>query len=483
MKNIYVYVLLFMSCWVVIPGKAQTLVQTEDGLKIEQSSIQKENQNLSVNFIADYSHLKISSQEQLKLQPLLVRNRDTLSFPPLVITGKKRDKWNRRQAALYRSNETDPMLYKNVRLERQGAQTVKYSFSIPFEEWMSGAQVDLLPVISGCVSCQQELPSLPIGTVEKAPVEYSPEVMFIVPEVETVKMRSERGEAFLNFPQGKSVILPDFGNNAKELRKIQETIEFVLNDKNVTCKGIELKGYASPEGTYALNTRLSAARAEALKEYIRQKYRLTQCPVSTVTESENWNGLRTWIENSEVSYKSQLLEIINQVKEPDARDAKIRQLDGGEVYNYLLKEVYPLLRKVVYIINYSVLPFSVEEGKEILRTRPKQLSLNEMYLIAVDYPRGSKEFNEVFEIAVAQFPDDVVANNNAAAVALLKGDKETARKHLSRIKDTPGAQNNLGVLYIMDGNTAEAIACFKNAKASGSKEAEINLIEIEQANR
>lgn len=482
MKNIYIYV-LGMLCWVVSTSKAQMPLQAEDGLKIEQSNIQRDNQNLNVNFVADYSQLAMTSQKQLKLQPLLIQNRDTLSFPPLIIEGRKRDKWNRRQAALSRSNETDTILYKNVRWERQGAQTVKYSFSIPFEEWMYGAQVDLMPVISGCASCQQELPSLRIGSVEKAPVEYSPEVMFIVPEVEKVKMRSERGEAFLNFPQGKSVILPDFGKNTMELRKIQETIEFVLNDKNVTCKGIELKGYASPEGSYALNTRLSAARAEALKEYIRQKYRLTQCPVSTVTESENWNGLRTWIENSEVAYKSQLLEIIDQVKEPDARDAKIRQLDGGEVYNYLLKEVYPLLRKVVYIINYSVLPFSVEEGKEILRTRPKQLSLNEMYLIAVGYPRGSKEFDEVFEIAVTQFPDDVVANNNAAAVALLKGDKETARKYLSRIKDMPAAQNNLGVLYIMDGNTEEAIACFKNAKASGSKEAEINLIEIEQANR
>lgn len=167
-----------------------------------------------------------------------------------------------------------------------------------------------------------------------------------------------------------------------------------------------------------MNTRLSGARAAALKDDIRQKYPLTQCLVSTITESENWDGLRTWFENSEVSYKSELLEIIDQVKDPDVRDVKIRQLNGGTVYNYLLKDIYPLLRKVVYTINYTVLPFSIEDGKEILHTRPKQLRLNEMYLIAVDYPRGSKEFNEVFEIAVAQFPDDVVTTHNAAAVAL-----------------------------------------------------------------
>lgn len=479
MKKIYIYV-LGMLCWGASTGKAQIPLQTDDGLKIEQSNIQKDHQNLNVNFVADYSLLKMSSQEQLKLQPLLIRNRDTLSFPPLIIVGKKRDKWNRRQAALYRSNETDPVVAKNVRLEHQGTQTVKYSFSIPFEEWMYGAQVNLACSLSGCADCQQKLSSLPIGSVERASAEYSPEVMFIVPEVEVVKMRSERGEAFLNFPQGKSVILPDFGNNTIELRKIDETLNLVLNDKNVTCKGIELKGYASPEGSYAFNTRLSAARAEALKEYIRKNYSSTQCPISTATESENWDGLRTWIENSNVSYKTQIVEIIDQVKEPDARDAKIRQLDGGKVYNYLLENVYPLLRKVVYLIHYSVVPFSVEEGKEIIRIRPKQLSLNEMYLIANDYPRGSKEFNEIFEIAVSQFPEDVVANNNAAAVALLRGDKETARKYLSRIQDTAAAQNNLGVLYIMDGNVPEAISCFKNAKDSGSKEAEMNLKAIEQ---
>lgn len=463
---------------------AQSMAQA-NGLKVEPAGIERNGSSLDVNFTVDYAALRLSTNEQLTLQPVLVEGRDTVYMPYLVLAGKTRDKMNHRQAALYGSEVYPEMnararLYRSVRVERnRQPQTIQYAASIPYGEWMPGARLELMQTLSGCADCQQKLPSLLVGAVEKVPVEYSPKVAFLTPDVETVKMRKESGEAFLNFLQGQSVILPDLDRNAAELQKINQTVELVLNDKNVTCRGIDLKGYASPEGTYAFNTRLSRARAEALKGYIQKKYPSVDCPFTVETESEDWEGLRRWLASSSMPYKDEVMEIIDSEKNPDARDAKIRQLDGGTVYNRLLKEVYPSLRKVVYVINYSVVPFTVEEGKRVLRSNPKQLSLNEMFLIANTYPRGSKEFNEVFVIAVGQFPDDVVANNNAAAVALLQGDTQTARRYLSRIQDTPAAQNNLGVLYLMEGDVPAATECFRNARVSGVPEAEANLREIE----
>lgn len=477
MKNICLYIITGLVC-TAIPVVSQTTVQS-DGLEIIQNKIYKNGDSLKVDFVVDYSNLDMASQEQLILEPLLINENDTLSMPYLLLAGKKRDKANYRQETLYGEDRemSNSHLYKSVRVGRHKPQQIKYNFSLPFGEWMYGAHVDLERTLSGCADCQQKLPSLLIGSVEKAAKEYSPQVMFIVPEVENVKMRQERGEAFLNFKQGQSVILPDFADNTAELNQIDDLLNKMLNDKNITCKGIELTGYASPEGSYALNTRLAKERADALKKYIEK--RKVDCPVSIKNGSEDWDGLRKWLQNSTMQYKTQLIEIIDEVKNPDSRDAKIRQLDGGVVYNQLLKEVYPSLRRVVYIINYSVIPFTVEQGKEVIKEHPEQLSLNEMYLIATTYPQGSHEFNDVFEIAATQYPDDVVANNNAAAVALLKGDMATAKKYLMRIKDTPAAQNNLGVLFFMEGNVPDAVACFKNAKASGSKEAEANLSGIE----
>lgn len=72
-----------------------------------------------------------------------------------------------------------------------------------------------------------------------------PTLAYISPEAETEKHRAEVGTAYLDFQVGKSQILPDFRNNASELDKINSTIRSVTSDKNITPKGIILKGYAS----------------------------------------------------------------------------------------------------------------------------------------------------------------------------------------------------------------------------------------------
>lgn len=54
-----------------------------------------------------------------------------------------------------------------------------------------------------------------------------------------------------------------------------------------------------------------------------------------------------------------------------------------------------------------------------------------MYLVANSYPKGGDDFIKVFDIAVRMYPDDEVANLNAAAVALSKRLPD-ARKYLDK---------------------------------------------------
>ena len=45
----------------------------------------------------------------------------------------------------------------------------------------------------------------------------------------------------------------------------------------------------------------------------------------------------------------------------------------------------------------------------MFRTKPKQLSLNELFLLGNSYEQGSDAYNEVFETAVRMFPTDETA--------------------------------------------------------------------------
>jgi tetratricopeptide (TPR) repeat protein len=137
------------------------------------------------------------------------------------------------------------------------------------------------------------------------------------------------------------------------------------------------------------------------------------------------------------------------------------------------------LRHSDYVVRYVVRDFSVEEAKEILKKRPQQLSLNEMFHVAQTYKSGSDEFKEVFEVAVRMFPDDPTANINAAAIELQQGNWKQAEKYLLKSDPQAGAtKNNEGVLWMMQGELDKAEALFNEAVTLGSVEAAKNLEEI-----
>lgn len=234
-----------------------------------------------------------------------------------------------------------------------------------------------------------------------------------------------------------------------------------------------------PEGSYKSNTVLAGNRVKALAEYIRKKHDFKPELFTLDNGSEDWEGLKAKVEaDRSVPSREAVLAIINSNDEPDKKDARLAALDGGAPYRYVLKNIYPSLRRSDYRVAYQVRFFTVEEGREIIKMRPQQLSLSEMFAVANSYEIGSKEYNEVFEIAVRMYSDDPVANLNAANIALSKNDLDAARTYLAKAGNSPEAIHAHGVLNLLDGNLDEAGKLLEQAKAAGVKEAAANLDEL-----
>ena len=106
------------------------------------------------------------------------------------------------------------------------------------------------------------------------------------------------------------------------------------------------------------------------------------------------------------------------------------------------------------------------------------LSLNEIFLVAETYPRGSKEFKETLRLAADLFPDNAVANLNVATSDIETGDIDRAIERLNRISGTPDVWNNLGVAYAKKENLANAAKFFE--KAGDSEVARYNLKELKK---
>ena len=146
-----------------------------------------------------------------------------------------------------------------------------------------------------------------------------------------------------------------------------------------------------------------------MTDHVKRLVNLSDDIFKVTSTPEDWEGLRQAVASGNLDHKQQILDIIDDTDlDPDAREWKIKSTYPQE-YRFMLDTYYPALRHSDYVVSYTVRPFSVEEAKEILRTKPKQLSLEEMYLVAQTYEPGSDEFNEVFQTAVRLYPQDPTA--------------------------------------------------------------------------
>ena len=249
---------------------------------------------------------------------------------------------------------------------------------------------------------------------------------------------------------------------------------------HITITSVWLKGYASPESPYAHNKELAIGRTAALKKHIQQLYQFEGDMITTGYEAEDWAGLRRYVERSNLEHRTRIIALIDANLEPDAKEWKIKSTYPEE-YRFLLQNCYPALRRTDYRIAYTIRSYSdVEEIKRIMHERPQKLSLNEFYLVAREYEPGTDEFTEVFETAVRMFPDDTVANLNAANAAMRRGDLTGAKRYLAKADDSPEAVYARGALAILQKDYDSARRYLSEAKTLGSEQAGITLEQLEK---
>ena len=363
---------------------------------------------------------------------------DTLALPSILVVGNNRYKVNSRACKLNGVNCV-PEGIKVFRLKNKHKAVYNYRVAFKAQEWMSEGRVEILRELDGCAGCGQVLSSALIAqipTLKKKPVVKPverPDLEFIM-AAPVEKKRSFTRSAYFNFKVNQTILLADYMNNAAELAKMYNSIDSIRNEHNYKISDINIIGYASPEGSYANNARLSELRAQALVVNLRRVYNLDNIRINSSSVAENWEGLREWLLEYKPSYMQRVIDIIDNTSNPDARDAKIRAIDGGKTYNALVREVYPLLRVVKYTVNYVIIPFTVDEGREMIITHPDRMNQYEMYQVALSYGKDSDEFKKIILMIADRFPDDKVALNNAAIVAWENKDYNAMRMYLDKLK-------------------------------------------------
>ena len=447
---------------------------TAERVIVKNVSVARGEGQLFISMDMDVSALSLRSEEELVLTPGLKAKDDRAKALPLVrLTGHNR--YYHRLRNGFRHYVTDESLY-NINKVKE----IHYRMQVPYEEWMERADLTLDEDVCGCCSRVLLSNDRLLTSLDFAPKVFTPQFVYGRPVVEAVKTRELKGSAYIDFPVNRTEIREDYRRNPSELEKIRRSIETVKEDTDTKITSISIKGYASPEGSYANNARLAKGRTEALKEYVQRLYDFPASVFATAFEPEDWEGLKRCVESSSLAGRQDILDLIATDQEPDRKEQAIRHAHPAD-YAYLLKEVYPALRHSDYVVEYVVRAYTdVEEAKRIFRTSPGKLSLQELYMIAAGYPQGSEEYNEVFEAAVHLYPEDTTANLNAANVAMVRRDYASAGKYLMKAGTDGHAEYARGVLAALQGDYDSARVLLEKAKREGINEAEAALEQIDR---
>lgn len=427
----------------------------------------------------------VAGYEAIRLTPELSDGGNSLEMPYVEIQGKHRgrmgDRWEALRSKKYGYEEP----YAVVRIENprhiQTDTLVSYRMRFPYELWMDGAELVVHQEIIGLHGEFRLLTINPGNRVElepRQPFEPQFEVAFIEPAPE-VKRRKKQGQAFLDFPVGQSAILPNYRRNPEELAKIHDAFADISGNSDVQVQGLYVEGYASPEGRYDINERLARERSNALKYYMMEQFGMPAYLFRVNYTAEDWKGLRMLVEGSGADCESQALGIIDSAGDPDVREAELKKLCAGTLWRAMLRDMFPLLRRVEYQIDYLVRDFTEEEIVKMIGVSDDMLSHRELYLGAWSFGKGSPSFEKVIiDLAPRFFPDDPAATNNAVAVLIGKGELITAKRYLERLGDNPAAQNNLGIVHLLFGELDKAQACFEASAAAGVRQAAFNLEQV-----
>lgn len=449
---------------------------------IENTQARRVDSTLRLTADVNLDAVKLGSNKQFYLTPILEDAKGNSEvLPSLLVNGHAMHIAYERKS-LSGNAAHNHVVGEEVKRRNGKAQTVGYTASVPMQRWMWSESASVRWDVDSCGcgtldgSATGDPSLLGLNPASRMRTAY------MTPAVAPLPVSIHQGKAHVNFEVAKSELHAEPYtcrngqkiDNRAELKIIDDSISNALSDKNVEIAKIKICGYASPEGSYISNDRLSTDRSRALSQYIAARYSLPADKSEFDAVAENWAGFRRIVEESpilSVSQRKELLELIDRpAYGPADYDAKEAELKSNPRFSALYKSTilpdwFPKLRTTAFEISTRLKPLSDEALAEVIRKSPEKMSLNQMFRVSKLYPEGSDEFNHVIDTALRFFPEDETANLNAAVAALKRGDSERAAALLLKAGNSAEAENARGILACKEGDIEGAAAHFKLAGA------------------
>ncbi|MFR9524242.1 MAG: DUF3575 domain-containing protein [Rikenellaceae bacterium] len=204
------------------------------------------------------------------------------------------------------------------------------------------------------------------------------------------------------FRQDVSMVEEDTGDNKKSLDRLSKLFDKITTDSLTSIVRIEINSWTSPEPGKAYNDALSRRRSDAIRDYILARWSVPDSILVAKGNGVAWDKLRAMVAESDMQYRDQVLDVIDNVPietwrrvKPtdrwmtlvDSRQKRLMDLQGGKPYRYMYNTMFPALR---YGSQVSVF-YSHQESLSQNRVVEKLLPLPEIELPQIVTYQESRE--------------------------------------------------------------------------------------------
>ena len=290
-----------------------------------------------------------------------------------------------------------------------------------------------------------------------------------------------------------------------EMTGLQDRIQDANADSRQEIEEINIKSYASPDGSLDFNTKLAQKRENTTKAYMDKQLKgISFGELTADFTPEDWEGFRRLVSESNIQDKDLILSVLSMYKDPDQREREIHNLRS--VFEQLAEEILPQLRYSRISAKINVIGRSDEEIAQAFASDPSALSVDEiLYLASLTdnaerraeiystaaelYPTDYRTFNDLgmaqyqlgdFDAAKASFsraarlaPASTEPQMNLGLVSLLAGDYSDAQTRFGQAAGQPELAEALGVYYLKQGDNAAAARAMEGVKSNNAALAQI----------
>ncbi len=261
----------------------------------------------------------------------------------------------------------------------------------------------------------------------------------------------------------------------QEMKELKNYLQATVKNPRKNIKGVNISSYASPDGPEDLNDKLSKNRGTSANNVIKEqlkKFEKTNQPgfFNIKSTPEDWEGFQQLMQQSDIPDKDLVLRVLSMYSDPVQREKEIKNI--SKVYLQIADKILPKLRRAKLKVSVDSIGRSDEEINTTFDTKPQALTIEEL-LYGATLTKDINRQQKFYQAAINQYASDWRGFNNLGCLYVLQGNLSEAKNNFEKAKSiNPGNNvvlNNLGVIALREGDFVKAEEYFKSASGAGNE--------------